>query len=441
METVFRYALKIDDFDYPRFGSVKIMQNADGYGTSGVCMSEMTFNIPASDYGFQDIPPSAKVNFHMVGAGNVPVTFSPTFYIYSRSKKSGVISFKCYDRMIYTEQTISMNENSFNGFAEDGLIESKWVVQHIASQCGFEGWNIAQTDLQLPAVYMPIEDVIGKNCHEILNSISEAWCGFFKVDNDNELLFIPFGVTYSRGNTAFKHTAVSEGGIKGPIQQVIMSNGTETFTAGNSGADIFNTLKISSKYASGDIAAQIMERVNNYIYESWECQKCILNDSSCGIEINASIEFADGSERIANHITKIPTAAGIFISCGSNDVTETEFDYTGSLSKEIEKRIADGEKLGNNTIITRYQGLIHTYEEKDKTRSSATSTIKKFGYSPATSGGVVIFDGALEDKAKPKIEVNADLNGFSTVYGDTVIQYELEWDGDNVTLKDPPKEE
>ena len=45
------------------------------------------------------------------------------------------------------------------------------------------------------------------------------------------------------------------------------------------------------------------------------------------------------------------------------------------------------------------------------------------------------------NKAKPKIEVNADLSGFSTIYGDTFIQYQLEWNGDNVTLKDPPKEE
>lgn len=430
--------MKINDFEFQRWGNVRIMQNADGYGTSGVCMSELTFAIPASDYGFQDIPPSAKVTFHMVGTGDVPVTIAPTFYIYSRSKSGAVISFKCYDRMIWTEQPDAISESSFD---DNGLIESQWAVQQIASQCGFNGWGLGGTVTTVPEVYMPKEDIIGKGCHDILNAVSEAWCGFFKVGNDDKLVFIPFGSVYSLGNQAYRHTSVSTGGVKGPIERVIMSNGSEVFSAGNSGADIFNTLKISSKYASGDIAAQIMERVNNYVYEAWECQKCIINESACGIEINAAIAFGDGSERIANHITKIPTAAGILLSCGSNDVTETEFDYTGVLSREIEKRIADGEKLGNNIIITRYQGPIHTYEEKNKARSNGTPTVKRFGYSPATSDGVVIFDGAMEDKAKPKVEVNADLSGFSTIYGDTVIQYELEWDGDNVTLKDPPKEE
>lgn len=435
---VFRYVLKINDFEFPRYSNVKIMQNADGYGTSGVCMSEMTFDIPASDYGFQEIPPAAKVTFHMIGAGDTLLTIAPTFYIYSRSKNGAVISFKCYDRMIWTEQPIDINESRF----VDGQLESQWIVQHISSQCGFNGWGLGGTSTYVPELYLPEEDVIQKNCHDILNSISEAWCGFFKVDNDNKLVFIPFGSTYSLDNTADKHTSVSAGGVKGPIMRVVMSNGSETFSAGNSGADVFNVLKISSKYASGDIAAQIMERVNNYVYEAWECKKCIIGNDNGGIEINAAIAFADGSERIANHITKIPTAAGIFISCGSNDVTETEFDYLGVLSRKINNKIGDGEKLGNNTMVTRYQGLVHLAEEKAKTRSGGSAaSVKQFGYSSATSDGVVIFDGAIEDKAKPKIEVKSDLSGFSEIYGDTVINYELEWDGDNVTLKEPPKEE
>lgn len=42
----------------------------------------------------------------------------------------------------------------------------------------------------------------------------------------------------------------------------------------------------------------------------------------------------------------------------------------------------------------------------------------------------------MVDKALPEITVKDDLSGFSTVYGDTVIDYELEWVGDNVTLKE-----
>lgn len=237
---------------------MRIMQNADGCGTSGVCMSELTFSIPASDYDFQDIPPSAKVTFQMVGVGGVPVTFAPTFYIYSRSKSGGVISFKCYDRMIWAEQSDNASKSSFD---DNGMIESQYIVQQIASQCGFKGWGLGGTITTVPEVYLPMEDVIGKSCHDILNSVSEAWCGFFKVDNDDRLVFIPFGSVYSFGNQAYRHTPISTGGIKGPIMRVVMSNGSESFSAGNSGADVFNTLKLSSKYASGDIAAQIMERV------------------------------------------------------------------------------------------------------------------------------------------------------------------------------------
>ena len=54
-------------------------------------------------------------------------------------------------------------------------------------------------------------------------------------------------------NKADKHTAIIEKGEKEPIEQVIMSNGTDTFYAGNTSADVFETLKISSELASSAI--------------------------------------------------------------------------------------------------------------------------------------------------------------------------------------------
>ena len=65
---------------------------------------------------------------------------------------------------------------------------------------------------------------------------------------------------------------------------------------------------------------------------------------------------------------------------------------------------------------------------------------ERYAFTP-DKDGVVKFDGAMVDNAKPKIELKSDLSGFSTVYGDTAVEYMLEWDGDNVTLKDLPKEE
>ena len=74
-------------------------------------------------------------------------------------------------------------------------------------------------------------------------------------------------------------------------------------------------------------------------------------------------------------------------------------------------------------------------KEKGKGRT-AEAPPKRYGYAPATYEGVVEFDGAMVDKVLPEIVVKDELSGFSTTYGDTVIEYDLEWDGDNVTLKE-----
>lgn len=431
------YSLTIDGNDFPRYEGVKIMQNADGYGISGVCMSEMTFSVPLSDYERYTIPSSAKVEFKLSGI----IEFAPAFYISSRSRKGEKVSFKCCDRIMWTEQVISISEELFDANAEYGTdrIGAQFIAQYIAAQCGFKGFG---TSADIPTVFLPKEDVIGKNCRDILVGISEAWCGFFKTSNGGALYFMVFGSEGIAENTVDKYTEISEGSVKGPIYKIIMTNGSETFESGGTTVtDHLNTLKISTKYASGDLCNQIMSRLNGYTYQAWDCEKCLFNDYGW-IEIIGLVNFPNRPSRTANYITKIPTPQGIFISCGNNEVTESEFDYSGAISRQIRNKISDGEKLGNNTMVTKYQGIIHLADDKSKAKSAEEPvSIKKFGYSPATYDGVVKFDGAMVDNAKPKIEVKSDLSGFSTVYGDTAVEYLLEWDGDNVTLKDLPKEE
>ncbi len=365
-------------------------------------------------------------------------TIAPTFYISSRRRSGGVVSFKCYDRIVYTDQAITVQDWLFDN---NDAIEGSQLVGIIASQCGFAGWGISGSITEVPLVFIGKDKVIGRQCRDILNDISAAWCGYFKTSGDDKLIFIPFGSNYGAGN-AMIHTAISEGGEKGPIEQVIMTNSTDTFISGNEGADVFSTIKINTEFASQELASAIFKRIKGYVYHAWQCLKCII-DSDISIEIDAKITFGDGSVRIANSIEKTLTPAGLLCSCGRNDVVEDEFNYTGILSREINKRIADGEKLGNNSIITRYQGIVHLADEEEKkTKAQIANTAqKRYGYSAATAEGVVKFDGAMLDGIFPTVDVNDDLSQLSLTYGNTVKKYLIKWNSDtNVSLEEVKEE-
>lgn len=365
-------------------------------------------------------------------------TASPTGYISSRRRSGGVVSFKCYDRMIYTEQSAVVPEEVFSKTGENtGTIESRQLVQMISKQCGFKDWGIGGEFVgEIPDIYIPRDYVHGKSCKVILEAVSAAWCGYFKTSLSDQLIFIPFAAKYGRG-TAHYHTEIIEGGCKGPIEQLIMTNGTDTFFMGNQNADVFGTLKISSDFASADAAAKIFERVKGYIYQAWSCEKCLIDDGIGDTEIDAEITFADGKARIANSIEKIPTSRGFLCRCGRNEVTEDEFDYTGALSREIEKRIADGEVLGGKMMITRYQGIEILSEDSAPAAAKSTGSkanVTKYGVNVGKNG-VTVYEG---DFISEKIFESAERIDENTVvinYADFKIKYTKTSDGNKMVLK------
>ncbi|MBP1560711.1 MAG: hypothetical protein J6C96_05630 [Oscillospiraceae bacterium] len=424
-EVGFSYELTIAGSKFDRFGDVRITQTANGFGTSGVCTSEFNVTVTAEEYGRNTVPPNAAVTFGRVDS---PIRFAPTFYIASRSKRGGSVTFKCYDRMMFTDQEFIPQNISFS----NGYAESTDIVADIASQCGFEHWS-SVIDL-IPSFKISEEYVSGKTCRGLLEAISAAWCGYFKVNNDDILRFIPFGMVECAGSQALHHTTVIEKSVKGPIEQVIMTDGEKEYISGNENADIFGTLKISTEFASQELASFIMGRLKGYVYQAWECKKAVIDYGLGHAEIDAEIDFADGMTRIANNMVKYPSPWGIVISCGRNDVIENEFDYTGALSRDIARRIADGEKLGNKTMLTRYQGLVHIGAEKKEEDGSVVQN--RYGYAPATADGVVEFDGAMVSNVVfDSAELVDDKTAVITYPGDVKYKFTMERNGNKITAK------
>lgn len=150
------------------------------------------------------------------------------------------------------------------------------------------------------------------------------------------------------------------------------------------------------------------------------------------MELPEGVEFLDIN---ANSLTYTFTDCGVYASFKCNEITEDEYEYLGYYSRMLNKKLGYDETMGNNTRITRYQGVIHLGEEK-KDETTGEITQNRYSYSSATSDGVVEFSGTLKSKKLPEIQVNSDQSGFTMQYEDTKYEYEVTIDGDNVTLKE-----
>ena len=279
-------------------------------------------------------------------------------------------------------------------------------------------------------------DIANKTARNLLEEVSKAWCGYFKVTYSNTLYFVPFGFGTVTGNTVTEYTTISEGFEKGPITRVKMDGENGTFYSGNAAADVTETLAVNTRFASQELADALMIRSENVTYQGWSCSKAIITGDVLP-DITADIAFKDDTSlsRFANNITLSFTSCGVFFSGGNNAVTENEFEYMGILSRKIEERIKDGEQLGNKTMLTRYQGLIHlATENSTATISEGSTAVTSYGYSPADENGVITFDGALTNKIVPSSAViNDDMTEIIIAYGNKKYRYNIVWDGNNIS--------
>lgn len=406
------YFLTHDGGIFTHYGDIVLRQDANGDGKSGVCTTEFTFSVPADEYNANKPPSGASVTFSILHDGGVEKIMY--FYISQRTKSGGKVAFKCYDKMILSGKIIPDTVIGVeNGKVREGLSEKITaieIVDIIKSQL-----LLTDTDSVIKSMgyFAALEydraSLSGKTCRSILEQISNDWCGYFKISRE-VLGFVPYGgAAYSTGNVVNSHAAIEERGERSPVTCVRVTGNNNVFIAGDQTADVFSTVNISSEFASDEYANALLTRMQGYEYKSWRCSKCIIAD---GIpETDASISFSgdpDGTtHRIANSLSMSFTDTGIYLTCGRNDITENEYEYLGYLSRKIENKIGDGETLGNNTMITRYQGIIHLGEKK-KDEETGKDKQDRYGYSKASKEGIVEFDGAIMSNVIPK---NAKVEG------------------------------
>ena len=121
-------------------------------------------------------------------------------------------------------------------------------------------------------------------------------------------------------------------------------------------------------------------------------------------------------------------AGSFFCSTGilpkqGTEVDEGEFNFEGELTQALRSSVKDNVNY-KGTMLTRYQGLIHTA----KRTVDDEPVIKSYGYK-TSAGGITEYDGATIDKVMPtSITLNDDATTGVIDYGGKAYNLAVTWD-------------
>lgn len=420
LPAAFSYVLKINGCAVEEWGNVEISADCGGMGLSGVCTAQFKFDMPLSEYN--EFNPSARSEIEF-SCTTIEMSL-PKFYTDTRVKHGGTVTIACLDRMAFTDRTIDLDATDFDS---NGQINTYTALEQLRSQCGFTAVQYhggANCSTLIPK--MQKSDIYQRSCRSILDALSTACVGYWCVSGENLMFCAYGGGGRSIMSSTVNHAEIDEGLAHQAKTFVIMTDSSgNTYTAGVQTTDDLKIMTVSSPFASAALAGNLMQRLTDYIYQPWSCEKMQINQA---LMTGTLIPCKDNVSRFCNQITITPTAYGIFATTACNEVSESEFTFKGELMLNLENSLKNGEKC-NNMLITRYQGLIFTTDEVDNDETIP----KTYGFG-VYKHGVTEYDGAITSKVVPQnITADTDAANVSYSLGDKVYNLALTWTGDNIT--------
>lgn len=441
------------------FNNVQISYSADGIGAKGVISQQLSFNVPAAEYGSAQGLYGTEV---IVSCG----LSLPKFYVYS-AKSNGVnIAFVCYDRAMFTSNTLTIPEERFytplssepsnwkTGYknyyekkgksfeAVTGSSAPKFaggdfyscggaliseIMDNIASVCGFSFINTGSIIGGGMIGSVPKDNALNKTAKAVLSELAEAAGGCFFVQADDSLTFLPYmSGSFSAEFSVKKYDKVCYGLSKG-CSGVILYNGNKVYSSGG-GSGAFGTMCIDTVYASSALLGALMNDYLGKTYTAWKCENALVSSYPAP---GAGIKFGDSDTALVCNFCRIKlTDSGFFASMGRNEVSENE--YVSQYTRALSERVKVGETNGN-TKITR-DGVKLVYVNENSTGDNKT---EEYGFN-VSEGGVTEFSGVMLNAVQPvgKIENTANnVVSFLGKLGDRTFRWKaVEGSDGTVTL-------
>lgn len=366
-----------------QFGNVTVSRAVSGIGMAGLCVSQLSFDVPDVLYA----PRAAKTV--VTGISGVP-----TFYIDKRTKSDGVVSVVCLDRLAFADVAFPIDEcidpdivkySSKDVFPAKGSRSKlyydsstdkyyKWngskyvessetahnptlpiaeVLQLIINTVGFDGLTgVPYWLTEIPRAKLQC------TCSEILSYIAECCCGFFYMTDDDVCTFLPFG-SYSSMMAVDKYTA-PDIGIEYTPMGILCTDGSGNQFSLGSAVNCYDTIQIESDLITQEGCAEIWARADGETLTQFSCEKALVSSVPYPAVMMKFRQGDDSVDMIAHSISCRITASGIIANLIGNAPSDGEI---GSRHRLTRNRVEYGKKCGN-IMNTPYQGLVILDDEE-----------------------------------------------------------------------------
>lgn len=335
-------------------GDITITNNSGGLPKSGICASQMSFSLDVSVYGgsLPGVSSSAECKI-----GNFS---APTYYVTGRQLEGSVYTITGTDRTIFLDMPFNYTSCQWEAErSKDNTVATSYVVQCIASQAGFKGFNYGNIPEIIPR--LPYAD-LATSCRSILTSLSEIACGVWYCGQSDSLQFFGYG-DQSAVYTSFPNESadLQKGISVGPMAGVVMINDStdsgdsEQFTSGYV-EDSFRAIKIVSKYATASACSMLLKRIEDVEYTAFTLPHCYCY-TFYPIGTQVVMNEYDLEVYLATNIVIYLSPTGSYASFSGDASSEFEWDFSGHLTQQVKDRIAENTKY-HGVSISKKEGLV-----------------------------------------------------------------------------------
>lgn len=205
-----------------------------------------------------------------------------TFFVSKRTADpvSGLLTFQCYDSMLKANAPYSVTVAGESGFPKPMTDCITEIAARMGVEVDIRTWNHIQTG---PGYAVPLP--IGLSMIKVLGYIAGVNGGNFIITPNNKLRFVPL-LSSANAAGAPDSARVNVAGIIGKlnlgdsltISRVSISNGKETFTAGNDTG--FAVTIPTNPYATQPICDALHEMLEGLVYSPYTIEKGVYDPAA-----------------------------------------------------------------------------------------------------------------------------------------------------------------
>ncbi len=414
------------------FGNVKMTNQISGFGNSGVASGQLEFDAADISGTFgKALLDGTQIRLVEKNSRVLP---SRNYYIAKRSVENFVCHFTAYDIMSKTDQNFDIS--AFDQYFESNdTVQCSQVLFQIQAQCGFT--SIGASDSGLEYINFRKEQLEKKTCRSILEAIAKAMCGVWISSFDNGAVLSCFGKGYylSAAAECEKHSRIIYQG-KQKITGLVCINSDTDLRYEYGDGEYGTVFEIDSPFVGGTPLDRIVwERINGYIYQGWKCSDALVSSLNTDVPAPAAVSLGNDLLISNNNVINID-GSGIYLSASADPQDEEQWKYYEHLQRQLDNKVELDRTAGNVQISnsTGLQFINRNNTSAIRAAAAEDTAIEKYSFNVG-SGGITEFESVILDGKYPSIEVNSNATEFRLKYGDTIKNFALKWNGDNVTVE------